>query len=44
MAKKTAVIKTGSVTLQFQASLVRNKNDLPNVESIMSSGREKSKS
>lgn len=43
MAKKTAVIKTGSVTLQFQANLVKNKKDFPNVESIMSSDREKSK-
>lgn len=43
MARKTAVTKTGNVTLQFHASFVRNKNDLPNVESIISSGCEKSK-
>lgn len=39
MAKKTAVTKTGSVTLQFHANFVKNRNDLPNVESIiLSSG------
>lgn len=42
MAKNTAVTNTGRVTLQFQASFVKNKNDLPNVESMISSGSEKS--
>lgn len=43
MAKKTAVTRTGSVTLQFHASFVRKRNDFPNVESIIFSGCEKSK-
>lgn len=43
IAKNTAVTNTGSVILQFHASFVRNMNDLPNVESIISSGCEKSK-
>lgn len=36
IARKTAVTKTGSVTLQFQANFVKNKNDFPNAESIIS--------
>lgn len=43
MARKTAVTSTGSVTLQFHASFVKKRNDLPNVESIIVSGCEKSK-
>lgn len=35
MARKTAVTRTGSVTLQFHANFVRNKNDLPNAESMI---------
>lgn len=43
MAKKTAVTKTGNVTLQFHANFVKNKNDFPNAESIILSGCEKSR-
>lgn len=36
IARKTAVTKTGSVILQFQANFVKNKNDFPNAESMIS--------